>query len=79
MLTPACALGLGVGTVCTCQSQEPPEHPQMYSLFNELGLVVQDLCASHSLEGSEEEEKEVERNMATTVKEIKALMERQDA
>ena len=45
----ACALGLGTGTVCEA-FQEPCVHPQMLSLFKDLGQAVQELCASHSLE-----------------------------
>ena len=81
--TSACALGVGTGAVCAVHVQEPVVHPQMLSYFKEPGHVVQDLCASHSPEGSEErkvrkEEEEMERTMAAAVKELKDLMEKQN-
>ena len=75
---------IGVGTVCEAFVQEPCVHPQMLSRFKDLGHVVQDLCASHSPEGTEAEEKkeedseEAQRTMATAVKELRAIMEKQD-
>ena len=84
MCTDTRAFALGVGTAC--EFQEPPAHPQMLSYFKELGHVAQDLCASHSPEGSEvegreaerKEEEEEERIMSAAVKEIKEVMERQN-
>ena len=75
----ACAVGVGTGTVCEAFAQEPCVHPQMLSLFKELGHVAQDLCASHSPEGTEaEEDSEEARTMATQIgRELKALMEKQ--
>ncbi|OLP88807.1 hypothetical protein AK812_SmicGene29787 [Symbiodinium microadriaticum] len=51
----------------------------MLSSFKDLGQVVQDLCASHSPEGTEaEEDSEEARTMAAQVgKELKTLMEKQ--
>ena len=51
----------------------------MLSLFKDLGQAVQELCASHSPEGTEaEEDSEEARTMATQVgKELKTLMEKQ--
>ena len=74
--TTACALGLG--TVCEAVAQEPCVHPQMLSLFKDLGQTVQELCASHSLEetGTSEEE-ETATMTAVVAKELKDLMEKQ--
>ena len=74
--TTACALGLG--TVCEAFVQEPCVHPQMLSLFKDLGQTVQELCASHSLEetGTSEEE-EAATMTAVVAKELKDLMEKQ--
>ena len=73
----ACALG--VGAVCEAFVQEPCVRPRMLSSFKDLGQVVQDLCASHSPEGTEaEEDSEEARTMAAQVgKELKTLMEKQ--
>ncbi|OLP88204.1 hypothetical protein AK812_SmicGene30497 [Symbiodinium microadriaticum] len=59
--------------------EEHRVHPQMLSLFKDLGQAVQELCASHSPEGTEaEEDSEEARTMATQVgKELKTLMEKQ--
>ena len=75
--TSACALGLG--TVCEASFQEPFVHPQMLSVFKDLGQVVQELCASHSLEGTEAgEASEGTATMSAVVaKELKDLMEKQ--
>ena len=77
--TTACALGLG--TVCEACFQEPCVHPQMLSLFKDLGQVVQELCASHSPEGTEageaSEEEEAATMTAVVAKELKDLMEKQ--
>ncbi|OLQ02935.1 hypothetical protein AK812_SmicGene14167 [Symbiodinium microadriaticum] len=57
---------------------EPCVHPQMLSLFKDLGQTVQELCASHSLEetGTSEEE-EAATMTAVVAKELKDLMEKQ--
>ena len=76
--TTACALGLG--TVCEACFQEPCVHPQMLSLFKDLGQVVQELCASHSPEGTEAgeaSEEEAATMTAVVAKELKDLMEKQ--
>ena len=77
--TTACALSLG--TVCEAFVQEPCVHPQMLSLFKDLGQVVQELCASHSPEGTEageaSEEEEAATMTAVVAKELKDLMEKQ--
>ena len=74
--TTACALGLG--TVCEAFVQEPCVHPQMLSLFKDLGQTVQELCASHSLEGTgTSEEEEAATMTAVVAKELKDLMEKQ--
>ena len=74
--TTACALGLG--TVCEAFVQEPCVHPQMLSLFKDLGQTVQELCASHSLEGTGTgEEEEAATMTAVVAKELKDLMEKQ--
>ena len=75
--TTACALGLG--TVCEACFQEPCVHPQMLSLFKDLGQVVQELCASHSPEGTEagEASEEAAAMSAVVAKELKDLMEKQ--
>ena len=73
--TTACALGLG--TVCEAFVQEPCVHPQMLSLFKDLGQTVQELCASHSLEGTGTgEEEEAATMTAVVAKELKDLMEK---
>ena len=73
--TTACALGLG--TVCEAFVQEPCVHPQMLSLFKDLGQAVQELCASHSLEGTEASEEEAATMTAVVAKGLKDLMEKQ--
>ena len=73
--TTACALGLG--TVCEAFVQEPCVHPQMLSLFKDLGQTVQELCASHSLEGTETSEEGTAAMTAVVEKELKDLMEKQ--
>ena len=75
--TTSCALGLG--TVCEACCQEPCVHPQMLSVFKDLGQVVQELCASHSLEETEAgEASEGTATMSAVVaKELKDLMGKQ--
>ena len=75
--TAACALGLG--TVREACFQEPCVHPQMLSVFKDLGQVVQELCASHSLEGTEagEASEGTAAMSAVVAKELKDLMEKQ--
>ena len=75
--TTACALGLG--TVCEACFQEPCVHPQMLSVFKDLGQVVQELCASHSLEETEagEASEGTAAMSAVVAKELKDLMEKQ--
>ena len=75
--TTACALGLG--TVCEACFQEPCVHPQMLSVFKDLGQVVQELCASHSLEEAEagEPSEGTAAMSAVVAKELKDLMEKQ--
>ena len=73
----ACALG--VGTVCEAFVQEPCVYPQMLSVFKDLGQVVQELCSSHSLEGTEagEASEGTAAMSAVVAKELKDLMEKQ--
>ena len=54
-------------------------HPQMLSVFKDLGQVVQELCASHSLEGTEagEASEGTAAMSAVVAKELKDLMEKQ--
>ena len=75
--TSACALDLG--TVCEACFQEPFVHPQMLSVFKDLGQVVQELCSSHSLEGTEagEASEGTAAMSAVVAKELKDLMEKQ--
>ena len=77
MCTDMSACELGVGTVCGTCCQEPLVHPQMLSLFKDLGQAVQELCASHSLEGTEDSEEEAATMTAVVAKELKDLMEKQ--
>ena len=89
--TRSCALGqdvmcadmsaceLGIGTVYGTCCQEPCTHPQMLSVFKDLGQVVQELCASHSLEeGTEagEDQEQTAAMSAVVAKELKDLMEK---
>ena len=79
MCTDMSAYALGVGTVCEAFEQEPCTHPQMLSVFKDLGQVVQELCASHSLgEGTEagEDREETAAMSAVVAKELKDLMEK---
>ena len=80
MCTDTTACALGVGTVCEACLQEPFVHPQMLSVFKDLGQVVQELCASHSL-GEETEAGEASEGTAAmsavVAKELKDLMEKQ--
>ena len=83
--TSACALGVGTGTVCEASVQEPFVHPQIFSLFKDLGHAVQERCSSHSSEGPEslegtagEDSEEEAKTMVTQIgRELKALMEKQ--
>ena len=80
MCTDTTACALGVGTVCEAFVQEPCVHPQMLSLFKDLGQAVQELCASHSPEGTvagEASEEEGATMTAVVAKELKDLMEKQ--
>ena len=79
MCTDMIACALGLGTVCEACFQEPCVHPQMLSLFKDLGQVVQELCASHSPEGTEagEASEEAAAMSAVVAKELKDLMEKQ--
>ncbi|OLP84798.1 Reticulocyte-binding protein 2-like a [Symbiodinium microadriaticum] len=49
----------------------------MLSLFKDLGQTVQELCASHSLEGTETSEEGTAAMTAVVEKELKDLMEKQ--
>ena len=80
MCTDMSACALGVGTVCEVFEQEPCVHPQMLSVFKDLGQVVQELCSSHSLgEGTEagETSEGTAAMSAVVAKELKDLMEKQ--
>ena len=77
MCTDMTACALGLGTVCEAFVQEPCVHPQMLSLFKDLGQAVQELCTSHSLEGTEASEEEAATMTAVVAKELKDLMEKQ--
>ena len=79
MCTDTTAYALGLGTVCEACFQEPCMHPQMLSMLKDLGQVVQELCASHSPEGTEagETSEGTAAMSAIVAKELKDLMEKQ--